>query len=212
MEATGNGARKAATQFPGVSENTIKSWLRRMGAPTAMGAPTSAPGARAQRTGGRKEADKATVRIAKKPTDGPRTRGGIVDLESAPELARRLRYGAWGLTNIIGGVGDAVAARQRAETDRAKLRAAGKTAKEVDEACPLPPLPDMRQMDAGSRALRNLLDIAPGLASFDLATGSAPQSGLTDDEREALDSVMLAEGEPAGLTVVPGGRASTGGS
>lgn len=138
--------------------------------------------------------------------------GGVLDLDAAPELARRLRYGAWGLTNILGGVGDAVAARQRAETERAKLLAAGKTPKEVDEACPLPPLPDMRQMDAGSRALRNLLDIAPGLASFDLATGSAPTSGLSPEEREALDTVMLAESAPAGLTVVPGGRATSGGT
>lgn len=152
------------------------------------------------------------VKVAKKVTEASRARGGIVDLESAPELARRLRYGAWGLTNILGGVGDAVAARQRAETERTKLLAAGKTPKEVDEVCPMPPLPDMRQMDAGSRALRNLLDIAPGLASFDLATGSAPTSGLSPEEREALDTVMLAESAPAGLTVVPGGRATSGGT
>lgn len=138
------------------------------------------------------------VKVAKKATEASRARGGIVDLESAPELARRLRYGAWGLTNILGGVGDAVAARQRAETERAKLLAAGKTPKEVDEACPLPPLPDMRQMDAGSRALRNLLDIAPGLASFDLATGGEkPSEAAVEADLAAAYGVDEEELAPA---------------
>ena len=143
----------------------------------------------------------------KPPPDADGRARALVDLADAPAMARQLRRAAWGMSGYLARVGAAHEAYVRAEALRAELRAAGKTQKEIDETCPLPAYPDMRQMDAGARALRTTLEIAPGLASFDADTGgTAGSNGPTAEELAAMDRTMLAE--PGGLSVIPGGRAT----
>ena len=88
MKATGNGARKAAAQFPGVSENTINSWMRRAGAQRGVRAPISAPIGK----GGAKRSEDETGKAGtkdRKQEAGPRARGGAnADLPAAPQLVR----------------------------------------------------------------------------------------------------------------------------
>ena len=88
MKATGSGARKAAAQFPGVSENTINSWMRRAAAHRGVRAPISAPIGKGGAKRSEGETGKAGTREQKQEAPSRARHGANADLPAAPQLIR----------------------------------------------------------------------------------------------------------------------------
>lgn len=201
MAAEKRGYKAAAAHF-GMSTDTVKSWERREKESAARPAKTEVVA---------KGAKEKPARAVVAPPVAPesRTRKGVLDLATSPEMARKLRRGAWAIADTLEGLAVAREALASAEAERTRLRAAGTNERDIDALAPLPTMPDMRQIESGARSLRELLIIAPGLAAFDAETGGkSAHGGPSAEEREQARRMMLAdELVAAPLAVVDGGRA-----
>lgn len=129
-----------------------------------------------------------------------------------PDTRRDIRSGTRGITRALAAADRRMDEYEAAEIERARLKAEGLAQDVIDERAPLPKLPDMRSADSGVRALIGLTQFAPLLAALDEATGGVSGSaGPTDAERAKARALMLADDPPPrALSVVDGGRASTG--
>lgn len=122
----------------------------------------------------------------------PVVEGGAAAPHAKPPLAR----GKQGVVAL-----DAVAPEVRAQLRDGARRLSGIIAGIGENT-------DMRQIDAAARALRTLLEIAPGLASFEATTGdTTSKAGPTDEDAALLESAMFPPEEPPVLTVVEARRA-----
>ncbi len=179
----GRGYRTAAAMF-GLPVQRVKNWTARR-TPVNPSEPHANPsgGAKMALVGGKREAPAQTV---------PKLARGVVNLDAcAPEMREHLRGMAWGLAAFGDLVREAMIERRAASAERARLRATGMNMDEVDKCVPLPSLPDMRQVDAGARALKTTLEISPALASE--VAGHA-RDGLNAGELADLDDKVLTPG------------------
>ena len=209
MSANDAGYKAAARHF-GLPVDRVKWWVHAEKVAKAKG-----PAKAGNRGGGKEKGETAKpepqpsrTRDPDLKTSGRRT---ILDLASAPAMAAKLRRGAWALADVVEGLADIREAHAAAKAERARLRASGMDAAQIDKLCPLPEMPDLKQIESGARSLRELFLIAPGLASFDSETGGKETAGgATPEEREKARRMMLAEEPVAALSVVDGGRVGTG--
>lgn len=204
---------KAAAEKYGVKPGTIGQWCARAG--LTLGVRKKAEKVAVKVKGGKVEkAPEPAPSPARAPGPGnvrPSNKtppGGILAVEKmAPELREKLRQGAWGLADTLAEVALNREAIREARAAQAAMVAAGATMAEARATHPIPSPIDMRQIDAAARALKSTLEIAPGLASFDQATGGADNDAtVSANELAAMDALIVPE--PPSLVVVEGGRAT----
>ena len=220
----GNGGYSKAAAHFGLPMERVKRWVARAKEPTPVKSRETARKAAPTSTRGN-----TTPKASTRPVDpeddeegdGPRggyrkpslRRKGLLDVENlTPALRSNLRDGAWGLARFLARVAEQEREHRRVEEVRHTAKAEGMTDAILDEVHPLPPLMDMRQVDAAARGLKTVFEIAPALAGFDSETGGVGDTGeIGAEERRAMDAVM---GEPVAkvgtLTTLPGGRAEVG--
>lgn len=176
-DVNGKGYAAAADHFR-LNRETVKSWFKRR----AKAAPTVAP------TPPRRGSENA---------DGSVINRGEGDKPAAPPSSPRARE-----TERLARLGDATKANIRSG-----VRGLGKFIASTNDDRPLKSDEedagiDYRQVEAAARALKVLLEIAPGIDAFDEQTGTGnTQRGPTAEDVARLDHAML---DP--LPVRPGPR------
>ena len=198
MKANGAGYKKAAAHF-GLPLDTVKSRVirdRRKGeappvepaAPKAAAKPWTAPFA--------KHAPPKDPHPAALTPEAVRALGPLVH--------RDIRDTIEGLTMAGAAVKRRMLEYLEVETERAAMRAAGKSWLDINEDCPLPEMPDTRRTDSGVRALAGLAQFVPHIGALDEATGGASaDTGPTKEEREAVHAALAPVGAPKLTLVAP---------
>ena len=191
--AAGNGSYKLAAAHFGLSPYTVRDWAREVrraaeSPPPVADVPRAPPGVLVA------PEEPAKVRQPPPPPTGPRRKPGegVVRVEDMSETLRfGLRRGLAGIVSALSEIADVQEARQAARDRRAQLRAEGVPEDVIDERAPLPPPPDLKSADAGGRTLKSILEVAPGLAGFEVEMGGKAADGApTEEEREALYSAL----------------------